>query len=134
LLFASNFGGDYLVLGCILLLLLPIIGVLWIALQVWCLLSSDRASILSLLFMLAFSGVPGFLVVTALPASGRLAGFSKFLVILSVVGLVLLPVTLVREFLKFLRDRPPRRHRRRRRQGPHENRTTDQTDDGQFRG
>jgi hypothetical protein len=79
------------------------------------LVRGDRPSTLTLALVLSFLFVPGWIVYVALMDLRHLAGYSKFLFIVSLCGLVLLPVTLTREFLKFLRDRRADRRRRRRR-------------------
>jgi hypothetical protein len=116
LLFASDFGsGRYdLLFGCALLILFPLVELAWVVLQLRGILDADRTSWLSTAFMVLFSFFPGFIVIASVREWRTLNGYSRLLFYLSLSGLILLPVTITMEWLKFLRDRPSRRRRNRR--------------------
>ncbi len=112
-LLASEFGGRYgLPLGCLLITLGPVFGLLWIGLLLKSLLQYDRLSWLSLALILCLAFLPAFIVFTSLPDLPRLGAVAQFLFYLSLGGLVLVPLSLAREFLKYRRDRPPPSRRR----------------------
>jgi hypothetical protein len=114
-LIASEFGGRYgLPLGCALLVLLPLFGIIWILLQLKSFLKSERLSWLSLVLIVLFTFVPGFVVVTSLPGLRTSDALGKFLFYGSAFGIALVPLTLGWEFLKFRRDRDSAARGRRR--------------------
>jgi hypothetical protein len=110
-IFASDFGGPYdLVIGCILWLLIPTCGPAWIILQCMSWASRERLSGRSLGLLLFCSALPGYIVATAYAEALLMGPVGKSLFFISAAGLVLLPLTLLREYFKFRRDRiPPRR-------------------------
>jgi hypothetical protein len=113
-LFASDFGGRHgPALGCLMLVLVPTLGLAWFALQIKSLLSADRLSWFSSAFVLVYSYIPGYIVAAVLRSHYLLAGLDRPAAIVSACGLLLLPCTITREVLKYLRDRPPPAHRRR---------------------
>jgi hypothetical protein len=116
MIFASDFGGKWLLLGCAFSIIFPLICFVWIAVQMKALLTVSSLSIPTLAFIILASVLPAFVVATSLRELAMLSGYSKLIFNLSLCGLVLLPVTLAREIFKFIRDRPrrPRRKRRRR--------------------
>jgi hypothetical protein len=112
-LFASTFvDGHGMFLGCAVLVLVPLFGLVWFGLQIRSLVSPERLSWLSLAFVVAFSSIPVYLVVGTLRSRYRLQSPDTQLFLVSLCGLILVPMTLTREVLKLLRDRPPPRRRR----------------------
>jgi hypothetical protein len=114
---ASTFPDPrFLVVGCLILILLPIVGVLSVWLQLKSFLRGDRLSFISLAVILLFSAAAGFMVFVELQHWNwqTMGGYSRFLFGLSVCNLAPLPLTLTREVRKFVRDRQPHRRRTRR--------------------
>jgi hypothetical protein len=106
---ASEFGGRYgLLFGCALLIALPPLGIAWIWLQVRALMTSGRLSPLALAFVFLYSVVPSFIVATSLREWRTLGRYNVLLLTLSLCGLGLVPLTLVRELLTFRSDRRAR--------------------------
>jgi hypothetical protein len=114
-IFASNFGGPPgMFFGCIILLLIPIITAVWAVVQLSSLFASERLPRLVMALILLFALVPGFIVATTWRDIHTLRGYDKLLFNVCAFGLVLLPLTLVREAFRFVRDRrPPHRKARR---------------------
>lgn len=94
---------------------LPPLGIAWIWVQVRALMTSGRLSPLALAFVVLYSVVPGFIVATSVREWRTLGRYNVLLLTLSLCGLGLAPLTLIREILAFVRDRRPRGHGRRRR-------------------
>jgi hypothetical protein len=113
--FAMRWGGgpSGLPLGCTALVLLPVLGLGWVWLQVRALRDGDRARWPSLAAILAFAPVAAFVVFTMWKGRpGPMGYYDRVVFLLSLGGLVLLPLTLGQEALKYWRDRPPPRDRR----------------------
>jgi len=87
-----------------MLLLYPPLVLAWIGLQLRGLLGSNRLSWLSLAVIFLFAMLPAFVVATGLEELRTGNAFGKMYVYLSMSGLILLPFTLVREFIKSRRD------------------------------
>ncbi len=118
LCFAREMSYVGLPLGCCALFLFPPLGLAWIWLQVRALRAGDRASWLSLAAIVGIGLLAGFMVFHVARGGHLPRGYDQLVFLPSLGGLLLLPLTLTCEVLKYLRDRsyrpaPPRRKRRR---------------------
>src|SRR5260370_22149016 len=111
-LVASSFGGPYgLLFGCLALIVMHLLGLVWFALLAKSLLQGDRVSWLSLGVIVCFAFIPVMVIVASWRELNTLGSYGKSLFYLAIFGLVLLPLSFGHDFLKYRRDRPRRRPR-----------------------
>ena len=112
---ANNSASFYL--GCLFLIFVPASIGAWILFQFRALGRSERLPLLLLGLLVAFSALPAFVLASTFPERRNLGAYDNFILFVSVCGLVLLPVTLIREFLKLRRDSARQRGKKRRKAG-----------------